>query len=133
MCGHRYAVRIANLSGSRILAVLSVDGVNAVTGQTASPDQSGYVLDPYQSTEIDGWRKDLSEVAQFNFTALGDSYAARTGRPNNVGVIGVAAFREKQPVWREREPRAKRLVGPRLMQRPRRPSATRWRTASRAC
>jgi len=103
--GHRYAVRLCNRSGARILTVLSVDGVNAITGQTASPGQSGYVLDAYQSTEVDGWRKDMSEIAQFNFTALDNSYAARTGRPNNVGVIGVAVFREKAPVWRERDDR----------------------------
>lgn len=103
MPGHRYSVQIRNLVGERVLAVLSVDGVNAVTGQTASPDQSGYVLDPYQSTEVMGWRKNMSEIAQFNFTALSDSYAARTGRAENVGVIGIAVFREK-PLdlpWRE--------------------------------
>jgi hypothetical protein len=32
-------------------------------------------------------------VASFYFTSLGDSYAARTDRPDNVGVIGVALFR----------------------------------------
>jgi hypothetical protein len=102
--GHRYSVRIANRTGMRVMTVLSVDGVNAITGQTADTYQSGYVLDAYQSTEIDGWRKNMSEIAQFNFTALENSYAARTGRPANVGVIGVAVFREKQrPVWRERD------------------------------
>src|SRR6516225_1326939 len=80
--GHRYGVRLINRTGARVLAVLSVDGVNAVSGETANPDQSGYVLDPYQSTEVDGWRKSMSEIAQFNFTALGNSYAARTGRPD---------------------------------------------------
>ena len=99
--GHRYGVRLVNRTGGRVLAVLSVDGVNAVSGETANPEQSGYVLDPYQSTEIDGWRKSMSEVAQFNFTALPNSYAARTGRPDNVGVIGVAVFREKPLYWRE--------------------------------
>ncbi len=100
MPGHRYAVRIDNRTGTRVLVVLSIDGVNAVTGETADPNQSGYVLDAYQSTEVDGWRKNLSEIAQFNFTALENSYAARTGRPQNVGVIGVAVFREKQrPPW----------------------------------
>jgi len=54
------------------------------------------VLDPYQQVEIRGWRKSYSDVAEFYFTDLPDSYAARTGRPENVGVIGVAAFREKQ-------------------------------------
>ena len=101
--GHRYSVRLNNRTGARVLTVLSVDGVNAITGQTANPSQSGYVLDAYQSTEVEGWRKNMSEIAQFNFTALDNSYAARTGRPNNVGVIGVAVFREKPPVWRERD------------------------------
>jgi hypothetical protein len=84
------------------MAVLSVDGVNAVTGETASPEQSGYVLDAWESTEIAGWRKNLDEIAQFNFTALPNSYAARTGRPDNVGVIGVAVFTERAPLWREK-------------------------------
>ncbi|MEP7098026.1 MAG: hypothetical protein ABI748_10220 [Dokdonella sp.] len=101
--GHRYSVRLSNRSGGRVLAVLSVDGVNAVSGQTANPDQTGYVLGAWQSTEISGWRKNLNEVAQFNFTALPNSYAARTGRPANVGVIGVAVFAERMPAWRERE------------------------------
>src|SRR5947208_11194064 len=95
--GHEYAVRIRNATGERILAVTSVDGVNVVSGETASPEQSGYVLDPYGSVEIAGWRKSLDRTAAFYFTDLGDSYAARTGRPGNVGVIGVAVFKEKQP------------------------------------
>jgi hypothetical protein len=94
--GHRYAVRIVNRTGARVMTVLSVDGVNAISGETAGTQQSGYVLDAYQSTDVDGWRKNMSEIAQFNFTALENSYAARTGRPDNVGVIGVAVFREKQ-------------------------------------
>ena len=95
--GHRYAVRLTNTSGERVLVVLSVDGVNAVTGQTADPSQAGYVLAPWQSTEIAGWRKSHQDVAQFVFTALPDSYAARTGRPDHVGTIGIAAFRERRP------------------------------------
>jgi hypothetical protein len=109
--GNRYALRLANRSGGRLLAVLSVDGVNVVTGETAAPQQSGYVLDPHASVEIAGWRKSLREVAQFYFTALPDSYAARTDRPDDVGVIGVAVFREKprpQPplVFRQAAPAA---------------------------
>ncbi len=95
--GHRYAVRLTNTTGQRVLVVLSVDGVNAVTGQTAHPSQAGYVLGPWQSTQIQGWRKSLDRVAQFVFTDLPDSYAARTGRPDNVGVIGIAVFEEARP------------------------------------
>jgi hypothetical protein len=99
MPGERYSIRLVNRTGSRVLGVLSVDGVNAITGDTAATSQSGYVLDPYQSAEIAGWRKSNSEVARFYFTPLPDSYAARTDRPENVGVIGVAAFREyEEPV-----------------------------------
>src|SRR5687767_1918778 len=93
--GERYAVALHNRSGERVLAVLSIDGVNVVTGQTAGAQQSGYVLGPYERAEIRGWRKNLSEVAEFYFTELPDSYAARTGRPDDVGVIGVAVFRER--------------------------------------
>ncbi|MBC3911217.1 hypothetical protein [Undibacterium umbellatum] len=97
--GERYAVEITNKTGGRILSVLSVDGVNVLTGATASPQQSGYVLAGRQPVEVKGWRKSMDEVAAFYFTQLPDSYAARTGRPDNVGVIGVALFREyKEPV-----------------------------------
>lgn len=93
--GSRYAVRLTNRSGARVLVVLSIDGVNAVSGETAATGQTGYVLGPWQTTEIAGWRKSLTEAAAFYFTALPDSYAARTDRPDNVGVIGAAVFREK--------------------------------------
>lgn len=99
--GHRYAVRLTNTTGGRVLVVLSIDGVNAVTGQTAHPSQAGYVLEPWESAEINGWRKSLDDVAQFVFTDLPDSYAARTGRPDNVGVIGIAVFEEARPVYYE--------------------------------
>jgi len=93
--GNEYAIRVRNGGSGRVLAVMSVDGVNVITGDTASPQQSGYVLAPYESADIAGWRKSLARTAAFYFTALPDSYAARTGRPDNVGVIGVAVFRER--------------------------------------
>ncbi|HJR74395.1 MAG TPA: hypothetical protein VJ806_12225 [Luteimonas sp.] len=99
--GHRYAVRLTNTTGERLLVVLSVDGVNAVDGRTAHPSQAGYVLAPWESAEIAGWRKSMDDVAQFYFTDLPDSYAARTGRPDNVGVIGIAVFRESRPRYYE--------------------------------
>jgi hypothetical protein len=104
--GDRYAVRLTNRSSGRVLVVLSVDGVNAVSGETAAVAQTGYVLAPYQSAEITGWRKSYSEAAAFYFTSLPDSYAARTDRPDNVGVIGAAVFRERvpEPVTRWFEP-----------------------------
>lgn len=96
--GHRYAIALRNLSGGRILTVVSIDGVNAVSGETAGWDQRGYVFAPWQSYEILGWRKSTSAVADFLFTAVADSYAARTGRAADVGVIGIAVFPEARPV-----------------------------------
>jgi hypothetical protein len=93
--GNEYAIQICNRSGSDLLAVVSVDGVNVVTGQTAHTQQSGYVIPAYGFIEIKGWRKSLQRIAAFYFTDLGDSYAARTGRPDDVGVIGVALFKRK--------------------------------------
>lgn len=95
--GGRYAVGLVNRSAERVLMVLSVDGVNAITGETAAWSQSGYVLGPGERFEITGWRKSDSHIAAFEFTSLGDSYASRTGRPAHVGVIGVAVFREAPP------------------------------------
>jgi hypothetical protein len=94
--GNEYSIRVHNGRSGRVLTVMSVDGVNVVSGDTASPRQSGYVLSPYETTEIAGWRTSLSRTAAFYFTSLPDSYAARTGRPDNVGVIGVAIFAEKE-------------------------------------
>lgn len=97
--GNEYAIRIRNCSDRRVLAVVSVDGVNVVTGETAAPDQSGYVIDPHGYVTIQGWRKDLERTAAFYFSDPGDAYAARTGRPDDLGVIGVALFREREPRW----------------------------------
>lgn len=95
--GAKYAIAVRNKLGERLLAVTAVDGVNVLSGETAAWDQTGYVFSPWQQYQVTGWRKSSSEVAAFEFSALGDSYAGRTGRPANVGVIGVALFREQPP------------------------------------
>ena len=85
--GARYGIEIRNLSGGRLLAVTSVDGVNVLSGDTAAWNQSGYVFDAGEQYQINGWRKSNSEVAGFTFTAADNSYAQRTGRPSlTIGV-----------------------------------------------
>jgi hypothetical protein len=93
--GARYGLRVSNNTAGRVLVVMSVDGVNVLTGQTAGYGQRGYVFDPYQSYDVSGWRKSDSEIAAFTFAPLPKSYAARTGRPGDVGVIGIAVFKER--------------------------------------
>ncbi|MGZ3279574.1 MAG: hypothetical protein ACXWKT_15080 [Caulobacteraceae bacterium] len=95
--GARYSLRVTNHTGGRVLVVLSVDGVNIISGETARYDERGHVLGPYGSYDLKGWRKSETEVAAFAFTALPRSYAALTGRPGDVGVIGMAVFRERPP------------------------------------
>jgi hypothetical protein len=102
--GQEYSIRFCNASPGRVLAVMSVDGVNVISGDTASPSQSGYVLNGYECADINGWRKSMSRTAAFYFTELPDAYATRTGRPENVGVIGVAVFRERAPATTWRQP-----------------------------
>jgi hypothetical protein len=93
--GARYSIMIQNRRGERVLAVTAVDGINVISGETGAWGQSGYVFGPGENYEIAGWRKSDAEIAAFNFTSSGSSYAARTGRPANVGVIGVALFLER--------------------------------------
>jgi hypothetical protein len=93
--GNRYSVLIRNDRGDRLLAVTAVDGINVISGETAAWGQSGYVYGPGESYAIDGWRKSNQEIAAFEFTASPNSYAERTGRPANIGVIGVALFLER--------------------------------------
>ncbi|WP_234263439.1 hypothetical protein [Hydrogenophaga sp. NFH-34] len=105
--GARYAIELRNRSDERLLNVVSVDGVNVVTGETAAFDQAGYVIAPWQRYEVNGWRKSRREIAAFEFTRLSRSYAARTGRPDDVGVIGIAVFREERDNTPWRNPDAR--------------------------
>ena len=95
--GARYAIEIANQTTGRVLAVTSVDGVDVLSGATAAWNQGGYVFDRGERYQISGWRKTDQQVAAFVFTASPNSYAERTGRPANVGVIGIALFSERLP------------------------------------
>jgi hypothetical protein len=114
--GARYGLRVTNHTDGRVLVVLSVDGVNILTGETASYDQRGYVFDPHESYDLNGWRKSNTEIAAFAFAPLPQSYAALTGRPGEVGVIGMAVFKERAapppqavapagPAWRDQTSR----------------------------
>jgi hypothetical protein len=103
----KYGIRVRNNRGERVLTVISVDGVNVLTGQTAGVDQRGYVFNPRAQYDINGWRKTDFEVAAFAFSQAANSYANQTGRPDHIGMIGVAVFNEKRArVLRDAEPLA---------------------------
>ena len=94
--GLRYEIRVRNPTAQRVEAVVSVDGRDAISGQPGDyVHERGYVIPPYGSVVVDGFRRSYDEVAEFRFTDPGDSYGARMGAPENVGVIGVAFFPER--------------------------------------
>jgi hypothetical protein len=103
--GQRYTIQIENHTGNRFEAVATVDGLDVVDGKDGSLDKRGYLIDPWSSLNIDGFRRSQAEVAAFRFGAVKDSYAARKGKDRNVGVIGIAFFHERgsQLPWTERE------------------------------
>lgn len=96
----RYHIRLTNDSHARVMAVVSVDGLNIIHGKECSRQDQGYVLDPWQRATIKGWTRTDDEVAEFKFTAKDGSYSAKMGKgTKNTSVIGVAVFEEK-PQWR---------------------------------
>lgn len=98
--GARYLIRIVNPTAARVEAVVSVDGLDAIDGRPANLSKRGYLIAPYGDVTIDGWRTSLDAVAAFRFSSVRESYAGRTGHDRNVGVIGVAFFRERpRVVW----------------------------------
>ena len=97
--GRNYSLVLRNNTGARVAVLLAVDGLNAVSGEISRlrSDEQMYVLAPWQSTTIRGWRTNLNEVRRFVFVDERRSYAERTGQSNSdMGWIRVLAFREQQ-------------------------------------
>ena len=97
--GERYLLRFRNQSGRRVEVVASVDGRDVVDGRPASFERRGYIVAPYGEVTIDGFRVSQESVAAFRFSTVPRSYAARKGDARDVGVIGVAVFAERRPVY----------------------------------
>jgi len=104
--GRHYALQVRNRTGQRIGVLIAVDGLNVVNGERSrlGRGESMYVLDPWESATISGWRTSLQQVRQFVFVDEERSYAERTGQANgDMGWIRVLAFNERRPVaWFDR-------------------------------
>ena len=95
--GDRYSIFVKNQTGRRLEVVASVDGLDVLNGREASTRSRGYVVSPYETLEIDGFRQSQGSVAAFRFGGVGESYAAtKDSAARNVGVIGVAVFEERE-------------------------------------
>jgi hypothetical protein len=97
--GSEYEISIKNHGPSRILAVASVDGLNVLTGEQSSIEDSGYVIGAYSSYRIKGFRYNDEKVGAFKFVKKSQSYAGskNDGSIANCGVIGVIVYDEHQP------------------------------------
>jgi hypothetical protein len=93
--GDRYLVRVTNPTARRVEAVITIDGLDVIDGEPGDLRKRGYVVPPYGTLDIEGWRTSLTDVSAFRFSSVGASYAGRKGRARNVGVIAVALFAEQ--------------------------------------
>jgi hypothetical protein len=94
--GQPYSIIFRNNFASRVLAVISVDGLDVVDGKPATVISRGYIVEGYASAEIKGWRTSTSEVRQFFFEEKSSSYAARSaGDTTNCGIIACKVFAER--------------------------------------
>ena len=94
--GSTFSIRLRNNSGERKLFIPSIDGLSVMNGDECSFDSSGYIVRPYSAMTLDGWRISDEEIAQFFFSSPDESYRKRMEKGNNLGVIGVAVFNEKE-------------------------------------
>jgi hypothetical protein len=92
--GERYLIQIHNRTDERFEVVATVDGLDVVDGRAGGLHKRGYVIQPFATLEIDGFRQSFDSVAAFRFGAVDESYSARKGDARNVGVIGIAFFAE---------------------------------------
>lgn len=94
--GSNYTIKIKNDNAHRVMAVVSVDGLDVITGKPAEDSDKGYIVDSYSSTEIKGYRLSDTDSAAFVFVSKDKSYTTNaTGDPRNSGVIGIRVFEEK--------------------------------------
>jgi hypothetical protein len=96
--GRNYSIVLHNNTDRRIGVLVAVDGLNVVNGERSSMsrNESMYVLDPRETTEIRGWRTSLRDIRRFLFVDEERSYAERTGQANgDMGWIRVLAFQEQ--------------------------------------
>lgn len=113
-----YVVELKNNSWEKILAVISVDGLNILNGESADEHGPGFILDKYTSQKFYGYQYSQEKVATFKFGSFGAvkidpttgkpeidpttgkkiplGYAAskRDGSEKNAGVIGVIIWDE---------------------------------------
>lgn len=97
--GAEYEVRIRNPYSYRVAVALAVDGLNSIDARhTSAWEASKWVMAPYETIHITGWQVSSARARHFYFTSERDSYGAKLGQTENLGVISAVFFRERHPV-----------------------------------
>ena len=95
--GAEYELQVRNSSPERVAVALSVDGLNTIDARhTSAWNASKWVIEPYQTITISGWQVSSERARRFYFTNERDSYGAKLGQTDNLGVISAVFFREKR-------------------------------------
>jgi len=92
--GTEYSLKLKNSSPYKCMAIVTVDGVNVVSGCVGG--DIGYIMAPHSAITVSGFRQDLDTVGKFKFCERDNSYCNEVGKSGNNGVIGVRFYREKQ-------------------------------------
>lgn len=96
--GAEYELIVRNPLPVRVAVALAVDGLNTIDARhTSSWDASKWVIEPYRSIRLSGWQMSSRHARRFYFTTERDSYAARRGRTQDLGVITAVFYRELTP------------------------------------
>lgn len=110
--GTEYSIRFRNNSHKKLMGIFSVDGLEVLEGVEAAKAEVGYIIDPFSSLDVKGFRIDESSVAAFKFGDTEESYSNTQGyavkdpvtkettyekTTRNNGVIGVRVYEEAAP------------------------------------
>jgi len=100
--GRDFTIRLTNPTPYRVGVALSVDGLNTLDARHTDPwGAAKWVLAPYETAEISGWQVSQETARRFYFTGERQSYGAKIGETQNLGIIEAVFFRERRPIPRE--------------------------------
>lgn len=99
LAGAEYEVRVRNPLPYRVAVALSVDGLNSIDARrTTAWNASKWVIGPYSTITVGGWQMSSDRARRFYFTSERDSYGAKLGQTENLGVVSAVFFRERRPI-----------------------------------
>ncbi len=94
--GSEYEIKIKNPHWFRVMAVVTVDGLNVISGKEDLDNGGGYIISGNSSLTIKGFRHSNESVGAFKFTNKNSSYTKEQGNGTaNVGVIGILLYNEQ--------------------------------------